>query len=163
MASFILVSRRITRAAAFGSAAIILCLMLITTLDVSMRYLLSRPITGVGEIGEYLLVILVFMALAYAQFHGRHVSVTVLTDRFHPRVRSSVRTAILVVLVALFLAMTWKSAETAYSYLQMGETRWNVPWPVWPARFFVPLGALLLSLEFLAELLSSLRPARTKG
>ncbi|MBM2831795.1 MAG: hypothetical protein HW414_847 [Dehalococcoidia bacterium] len=163
MARFISSCRRITRAAAFGSTAIILCLMLITTIDVSLRYVFSRPIRGVSEIGEYLLVILVFLALAYAQFHGRHVNVTIFTNRFPPRIQSSLQISILVVLVALFLTMTWKSAETAYSFYQVGEIRWNVPWPVWPARFFVPLGAFLLSIEFLAELLSSLKPTKRKG
>ncbi len=149
--------------ASFTSAGLILCLMLITAADVLLRYIFSKPIIGVSEVSEYLLVILVFLALAYAQFQGRHVNVTIITSRLPLRVQSTLYIGILVTVLTLVLAMTWNSAEVAHSFQQMGETRWNVPVPVWPARFFVPIGAFLLSLELFTELVLYLKALRNKG
>jgi TRAP-type C4-dicarboxylate transport system permease small subunit len=157
------ICRGVIKVAAFTSTGIILAIMLITAVDVLLRYRFSRPITGVSETSEYLLVILVFLALAYAQFQGRHVSVRLVINRLPVGAQKTLNIGILVTLLALFLAMTWKSAEVAYSFQQLGETRWNVPVPVWPARFFVSIGAFLLSLELLLELISFLKALRAKG
>jgi TRAP-type C4-dicarboxylate transport system permease small subunit len=46
-----------------ASSAILMCMMLLTFVDVVARYLLNRPIRGAFEVTELMLLVLIFAGL----------------------------------------------------------------------------------------------------
>ncbi len=62
------------------AAALILCLMLLTCVDVVGRYFLNRPVTGGFELTEVLLAALIFAGLPLVTLRGDHITV----DLFDP-------------------------------------------------------------------------------
>src|SRR4030043_523494 len=74
---------------AIVAASIMVCL---TTADALGRYFLNQPITGAYEIEEkYLMVFLVYFAMAYAYRDGANIRVTILVDRFPLQAQSVIR------------------------------------------------------------------------
>ena len=53
----------------------------LTTVDVVGRYVFNSPITGVFEITEYLVLILIFSFIGYTQSQKSHVAVDLLLAR----------------------------------------------------------------------------------
>ena len=62
------------------AAALILCLMLLTCVDVVGRYFLNKPVTGGFELTEVLLAALIFAGLPLVTLRGDHITV----DLFDP-------------------------------------------------------------------------------
>src|SRR4030042_1118998 len=70
------------------AADILRAMMFLAAMDVLLRYIFNRPISGGMEMTEYMMVILVSLGLAYCGFVKGHVSVEVLTSRFSPKVQA---------------------------------------------------------------------------
>ena len=60
---------------------------LLTFINVIMRKVFSNPWAGMEELDSLLLVILVYLPLAYLEWGDRHFNVNLLYDRFPSRVR----------------------------------------------------------------------------
>ncbi len=55
-----------------GASAILLAMMLLTTVDVVARYVFSRPIRGAFEVTELMLLVLIFAGLPLVSFSDEH-------------------------------------------------------------------------------------------
>ena len=140
------------------AAVLTLALMFLTTSDVVLRYVLGKPIKGAYEISEVLFLAAVFLGMAYTQQHGEHVRVEFLIKRLSPE------TAILLEIVMLCLAfiiyslLTWKGFDAFLYAVKTGEYRWGlIRIPLWPARFIVSLGAGMLTLRILGEIVINIK------
>jgi TRAP-type C4-dicarboxylate transport system permease small subunit len=140
------------------AAVLTLALMFLTTADVVLRYLLGKPIKGAYEISEVLFLAAVFLGMAYTQQHGEHVRVEFFIKRLSPA------TAILLEIIMLCLAfliyslLTWKGFDAFVYAVKTGEYRWGlIRIPLWPARFTVSLGAGMLSLRILGEIVINIK------
>ena len=66
-----------------AASALLMCLMLITFVDVVARYLLNSPIRGAFEITELLLLVLIFAGLPLVSHADEHVTMDFI-DRILP-------------------------------------------------------------------------------
>lgn len=66
-------------------------LALLVTLDVLVRSITGRPMIGVFEIAESMLVYTTFLALAYVQFKNQQLRVDILSGRARGRVAGALR------------------------------------------------------------------------
>jgi len=107
-------------------------------------------VPGAFETCSALLVLVMFLSLASAQRHDRHISIDVITRFLPPRVQD-VLTAIGAILGALcFFLLTWRGLAEAWRATQVNEV-WSgiIDYPVWPFRWVVPVGSVALALQFL--------------
>jgi TRAP-type transport system small permease protein len=102
------VSLIINRLAHRISAAIMLVLVLLTVIDVTSRYLLNRPIRGTFELTEFAMVLIVFLALGYAQHQEDHVVIDLLYVRFPKSIQRFVRLMSSFISIAVIGLMTWQ-------------------------------------------------------
>ena len=65
----------------------VVVMMLTITVNVILRYAFQLPMRGIGEIVELMMVLLVFLALAYAAARGSNIAVTLVTSRLPKRPR----------------------------------------------------------------------------
>ncbi len=123
--------------------------------DVLMRYVWAKPIHGVLEITEEILMIaVVFLTLASAP----HIRVTFITERFRPEVRATIRIVSLIPVILFFIILDWKSLLQATFSFNKGETSWGlIPFPLYPSRFVVFLGFTFLTLRLLVRLIDTLQ------
>src|SRR3954465_6188580 len=67
------------------AAAALVVLMLVTVIDVFMRYVFNRPIRASFDTVEVMLMVFVFNGMAAAFFRRRHVVIDLLDGVFGPR------------------------------------------------------------------------------
>ncbi len=118
--------------------------------DILMRYILRSPVVWAGEIGEYMLLMSVFLALALSWREDRHVRVDILYVFWSKkwRVRAN--------LVFSCWALIFCAALTWYGYLQVrqaflqGETSVTATAiPTYPVLASIPIGAFLLCIQII--------------
>jgi len=90
-----------------ASAAILLCMMLLTFVDVVARYLFNFPLRGGFEITELMLLVLIFAGLPLVSHADEHVTMD-FVDRLLPaRGRDLWQRAVQMVAAAIMFLLTW--------------------------------------------------------
>ena len=128
-------------------------LMLITTFDVLGRAIFNKPLPGTLELSEYMLAIIILLGAAYTQQVKGHVAVDFLTSRFSLKGQTICR--IITDLASLFII----AIMTIYGYTEgISETTVTdqLRVPMWPFKTLVAVGGLMLWMELLTDLISSI-------
>ena len=140
-----------TRWMAILSVSCLALMLLLTIADVIRRTFMGRSIEGVNELGEVMMVAIVFLGLGFAESRGAHVSMTLLARRLLPRGAAALQ-ALGILLVACVVAwMLFVTADRAFQSYLAHEYRFGlVRIPIWPARTCIAVGlaAYLAELAF---------------
>jgi TRAP-type mannitol/chloroaromatic compound transport system permease small subunit len=129
-------------------------IMLLTVCDVIGRRIFRKPITGVYELSEVMLAIVVFFTLGYTESLKRHVTINILVDRFPLRVRNIIESIIYVLFLGICCILTWQlyvSTLEAYNTHQLISVMLGVP--VYPVNALATLGCAVFSLNVFANFL----------
>lgn len=144
---------------AFGllSAISIFAMLVLVVANVIGRYTFNAPITGAFEITESLLVVIIMLGLALTQYHDGHIRVTILTRRM-PHQWARLAKIGTLLLGAVFFAWcayaSWKFAYESYSF---NEQEWGtITFPLYPFKFVVFLGVVLLAVQFLLDTINEI-------
>ncbi|MHB8090395.1 MAG: TRAP transporter small permease [Syntrophales bacterium] len=125
------------------------------TFDASGRYFFDHPITGTYEFcEEYLMVIIIFLALSFTYVLGGHVRVTVFL-RFIPKAIQRWLSVINDLLgLIFFILLTVASWGVAMRALEMHVVSNNIlQYPLAPSFLIVPIGSGLLALRLFQSLM----------
>lgn len=127
-------------------------MMVLTAGDVIGRASLARPITGMVELSEYMLVVFILMGLAYTQQVKGHVRVSFLISRLPPRVQPVVE--IITILLSLFIIiiLAWQGWTVGIEERTVSDM---LRIPQFPFRLLVAIAASALCLELLIDLFAS--------
>jgi TRAP-type C4-dicarboxylate transport system permease small subunit len=127
-------------------------MMLLVAANIVGRYLFNHPVTGTLEITESLLVIIIFLSVAMTQYDGAHIRVTILTRRFSRR-WARAATVFAMLCGAAFFAWcsyaAWLYAAQSWSFNE--HERGTIVFPLYPVKFVVFAGILLLTIQFLLD------------
>lgn len=124
-----------------------------TTVDVIKRWITGWPIGGVMQLSECLMVVLVFLGVAFAQAFRRHIRVTFVVCRM--KQENSVRMDILSCLIQIFLLtlLTWKTYEEALWSWSILEYRFgDIRLPIYWARTLIPIGLAVLIGQLILDI-----------
>lgn len=133
-----------------------LLMVLITTLDVVLRYFLSSPLSGTMELTEFFMVIVFFTSVAYAQWTGGHIVMDVVTAKLSEKAQTLlavVTTFWSVATVAVCLAAMARYAYTCELYSP------TLNLPVAPFVWFASAGCLLLLLTLVHDFFAAILKA----
>ena len=139
-----------------------LLMMFLGASDVLGRFLFNSPIRGTIEIREILMGGIVLLSWAYTQRRKGHVTVDLFIAQYPPRLRTVLTFLMLFFSLILFVIITWQSTALAIKYWEQQRVILILLIPAWPFRFFVPVGSLLLCIEFVIQMLR-LIPVIKKG
>jgi TRAP-type transport system small permease protein len=67
------------------SAAAVLAVFVLVVVDVIGRYFFNHPVKGSNDIGEVILVLIAYLAVAYTQLNKEHVRVTLISGKLPPK------------------------------------------------------------------------------
>ena len=127
--------------------------MLLGVADVVGTKFLDWPVPGTLEVTESTLVLIVVGALAYTQERRNHIRVELLYGQVGPRWKSFMDLVTHVVAFAFFALVFWQGlGELRYSWEIREATMGTVRFPLYPARFLLALGALLLLLRLALDI-----------
>lgn len=130
-------------------------MMLHVVADVLMKFVFNLPITGTPEIvAYYYMVAAVFLALAYVELTGKHITVDLLYNHMPRRMKRAAQ-AISYIGSTLFFSLlaytTWFDAVDAYRIGQIAMGSAAIP--IWPSRFVLPLGFAAVALTSVVRLI----------
>lgn len=115
------------------------------------------------EASVYLLIYAAFLGAAYTHRHGAHVAVDLLTNRLSAQGRwrqALLLDALALALFLLLLASGWAMFAKAWSTGWTSDTLWGPP--LWIPYAAIPLGAGLMVLNLLVDILSRLAGQHTE-
>ncbi len=143
--------------------AVILGLMvLFVCSEVISRSFLNRPILWVLEVGEYSLVYITFLGAAWLLRTEGHVKVDIVLNRLNPRTQALLNIVTSILGAMACLVVVWYSAQLTWGYFESG-VRTPGAWgpPRYPIYVIIPIGSLLLFIQFLRRTHGYLRSWRT--
>ena len=144
-------------------------LMAIALVSLVFGLVVARYGLGVGSVAAqeavlWLHAAIFLLGLAYALRHGAHVRVDVFSQRWSPRARAWVEVGagvlLLLPLCIFMLAMSWDYVAASWSAREGSRDPGGLPgWYL--VKALLPVSALLLMLQGLAETLRALARARS--
>jgi len=152
----------ISKVMAVIGAIVLGIMMLLTTSDVVGRYFFNHPIGGTYELIGLLLVCAATWGLAYCQIHRRHIRISVLLDRFSPRIRAGLDSLAYIIGLGAFFLICWQMLVMATEYFLLGDTGTTeeLGIPFFPFMLTLAIGVGMLCIILLTDLLQSLKQAR---
>ena len=133
------------------SAVALIAATLVTAHGVFVRYFLKQPTIWQVETTIYLLMFVAFVGAAYGLKHHAHVGVDLIIDKVPQKPQLVTRlitalAALAVVLVVMYTA--YQNWHEAYLYDHRSATAFR--FPLWIAYAILPLGMLLVALQYIA-------------
>jgi len=141
------------------SAAALIVMMLLTTLDVVLR-LFKSSVPGTYEIIGLMGAIVTSFALGYTSVEKGHIAVDILVMRFSPKAQALIGAANAIIAAVLFGIVTWQSLLYGMDLLKKGQVSATIQIPIYPFVFGIAAGCGLLTLVLLVEFLHGLRSFR---
>jgi TRAP-type mannitol/chloroaromatic compound transport system permease small subunit len=141
----------------------IVILALGTCYEVFMRYVLNAPTSWAFDMSYTLYGAVFFMAGAYTLSRGGHVRADMFYRLWRPRTQASVE---LVLYILFFFpgitALVYSGWFYGYDSMRIREVSVNSPAgvPIWPLKMLIPIGASLLTLQGIAEVLRCIQCLR---
>jgi TRAP-type C4-dicarboxylate transport system permease small subunit len=150
--------RLIIEASGIVGVAILLAMMMMTVVDVIMRYFFRRPIIGSVEISVSLMVCIVFLGIGWCALNDGHISVDIITGKLSKRGRAFLNSFDNIVTFVLALIIAWRSFLEAVSVKKMDVNSPLLGIPRYPFVFVTAFGFLLL---FFAALILFIRNVKS--
>lgn len=139
-----------------GGVWFLAAMMLFIAADVFLRYIFNRPTKGSYEIIQFMMLIFVFLGLAYAGARRSHIALDVVVSRLPQRAQALIDSIAYLLSLGVVFLMVWQSAVYARVLWQDNVTGDQIPVPVSPFLLVVSFGCLLFFIVLLAQFLDSI-------
>jgi TRAP-type C4-dicarboxylate transport system permease small subunit len=156
------VLERLALAVLLVGGAGMLVSMFLGTGDVVGTQFLGLPVPGAKEITESTMVLIVFGALAYAQIRRAHIRVELVYTHMSGRVQAAMDVVADLAGIVFFGILTWQCTGEAMLSWRIGEAADGLlRFPLYPARWILVIGAVLLIVQLLVDLAHDLGRVRS--
>ncbi|MBO0959989.1 TRAP transporter small permease [Neobacillus sp. MM2021_6] len=137
-------------------------MMLLTSADAAMRYVVHKPIIGAYEFSEsYLMVILIFLSMSYVMKEKGHIRIDIFTDKMPKKFVEFLDKIYLLLAAALMFAIGYQGlVMTEEALINNYVSAGLIKWPTWASVIWVPIGAFLFTLRLLVNFVQSLMPSK---
>jgi TRAP-type transport system small permease protein len=144
---------RLSRVFAYAGATALFFMVLLTTTDVVGRYLFNAPITGVFEITEFLVLMVIFSFIGYTQSQKNHIAVDLVFNLFPKKAQHYIELINHLVCLLLMGLIVWMGLITAMDLKEAMEKSPNLAIPTYPFAYFMVAGCVLLCIEYVRSLI----------
>ena len=135
------------------AAASLMAIILLTCIDVSMRYFFNRPIAGTYDLVSLMGAVIAAFAMPYTMLMKGHVAVDLLVRTLSSKKQLVIETVTHVVGILLFLIMVWQCFALASDMKAAGEVTPTLLLPFYPVVYCMSVCFFVLSLALLVNLL----------
>lgn len=146
------IASRLTRIVVTGAACIaggvLVFLMFMTTIGTVGRWF-GYPINGVFDLTHFTVLIMTFLGLAYAGFHGAHVTIELLFQRLGRKTQEILERLINLVGCGIFLVIAWRTYIQSILVEEINESSQLLEIPHYPFYWLAAAGSLLFALVML--------------
>ena len=142
-----------------ASGFALLAMMLMGAMDVigtnlDLVGLTARPVPAAFEFMATMMVVNVFLAMSLGQARRRHIRVEIVVNALPPPLRRAAEAFSVLCSIALFALIAWFGWKSGLHATSVGEySSGLINYPVWPARLILAVGATLMTVQCLFDLL----------
>jgi TRAP-type mannitol/chloroaromatic compound transport system permease small subunit len=132
-------------------------LVLITTYEVVMRYVIQRPTIWSWDLNIQIFAGIIMLGGGYTLLHKNHVVVDVLVMNMAPRKRAMLDLATSVFFfmgMIVLLFGSWEMAWMSFSVRETMPTIWAPPY--YTMKMLIPIGTFLVILQGISEMLKNI-------
>lgn len=136
-----------------GSLCVIL-MMLHIAAEVTLRYLFGITLAGtLVFVGNYYMIVVVFVPLALLELRGRHIAVDVVAQKFPAGVQRILAAGAKLLTAGVMGLLTIAAWEQALKKMQVGATveQGTASIAIWPGYFIPVVGGGLMTLVALCR------------
>lgn len=148
---------KLAKLSGYLSAFFLTAMVIMVLAEIGSRLAVDRSLFWEYEGVTYSLPILGFAAMAYAQRHEAHISVSILTDRlseWQKKVWDIVVYCATLLFVVIFTRWFFLFAEESFTRRETGWGTWGPP--IYPVKIIVAATLVILAIQLLADLLSAI-------
>jgi TRAP-type C4-dicarboxylate transport system permease small subunit len=138
------------------AAGTLAVMMLMSALDVGLRYIFDSPIPGGMELVEFMMVIIVPFALTVAAYDNAHIEVDMVMERFPEGVQRYVGCLNSLTVTAFSAIITWQSYLYIGEQYDSGLTSAVLLIPHYPFVILLAIAFALLTLVSFTQFLKNL-------
>ncbi|UCG54424.1 MAG: TRAP transporter small permease subunit [Dehalococcoidia bacterium] len=130
----------------------------IITINVILRYAFNNPVTGVDEIGKYLLIAMVFMGLAYNARIRANITVELGVRFLSKRARDGLEVVTsLATLILIYYYVRYSFHLFMISVQANARSTSSLATPLWIPHVVIWVGILFAGFEILVNIVKKLR------
>ena len=144
--------KRLSTYLAYIGAFFLFAMMCLTMADVAGRYIFNTPILGAFELTEFIVLILIFSFLAYAQANKSHVSVDLFMMFLPKKLKFYIEIFNHFACLAIMILIARMGFEKALEMMETGVSSPNLALPTYPFVFFLFLGCAVMCIEFIRDI-----------
>jgi TRAP-type C4-dicarboxylate transport system permease small subunit len=135
-------------------------LCIITMANVVVRYFTNISFAFTEEISVWLMVFITLVGASSAFFTDRHISVTVVVERFPPRARRIVSLIAPAATLLMFVLLAWYGGRMAYDDFRYEVTSPALGVPQWIYSVWLPALSLAIAARLVQLIVHRLRAAQ---
>ena len=149
------IAKGLAKALYWLAGAAIVAMMLLTCLDVVLRYL-RMPIPGTYELVCFFGAVAVAFAMAHTSVQSGHVAVSLVIRLFPQRVQAVIESATATFGLILFAIVSWQSMLYANDLHTSGEVSMTLELPFYPFVYGISFAAAAVCLVLLIDVTNNL-------
>ena len=131
-----------------GVSLLIFGIMIITTVEVVLRYVFNHPTMWVWPINRQLFGLFILFAGIYTMHKEDHIKVEILYDLFPPKVKSIAKYIALTSFLLFIIALILQGSRMAWNaWLVKEKLSGAFRFPVYPLKILIPVTAFLFLIE----------------
>jgi TRAP-type mannitol/chloroaromatic compound transport system permease small subunit len=131
---------------------------IVVFIEIILRYFFNHPTLWSFETTQFLFIICTMLCAGHLQLENGHVNVDIISSKFSDRTRLIVNLFTFPFFLLFIGAMTYFGSEFAFDSIAKMETTGSA-WdpPVYPIKILVPVGAVLLLLQGIVNLIRQVK------
>jgi TRAP-type C4-dicarboxylate transport system permease small subunit len=133
------------------AGASLVLIMLLTSLDVALRYL-GYPIQGSYDMVSMGGVLVIGFALPKTSWDRMHIHVDILTVKLPGQKKVLFELTTRVIAIALFILIGWNLSKLGASFFKTGEGTLTLGIPLYPVAYALGVSAFVECLVLLADM-----------
>ena len=90
-------------------SVVLFMLVIMTTIDVTGRYLFSKPLPATYELTQFMFSITVFFGMAYFGIIKRHIRINLLVDKFPTAAQNIIDTTTGLLSLGMCIVLSWQA------------------------------------------------------
>lgn len=149
----------LSRIAGYLATGVLGLLMVLTVANVILRDFFDKPIMGTPELSEFMMVLVVFLALAWCAITRKHVKVELFTSRLSTKTQVILNGITLLLTLGIFVIITWQSALES---MEVYDTTSLLRIPNAPFYWIMTFGLGLLCLSIVVLIIENITEARKR-
>ncbi len=151
MRNLIQIFDRISLALALISGFVLVCLVILTFTDVTLRYVFSNPITGAQDLIAMGMVVVFFFALPLTSRVNGHIVVDLIPEFSNDRLNMVRDSFVKLLALGVFGLLAWEGAIRAEEAAIMGEATNMIEIPFRPFFYVLVAGCFLNAIILVVE------------